>query len=304
MRAVFAALAALVIVNATAPNATAQQRAWALFGDETEPTSGAPAAIGSYARGCGAGFEELPQTGPTWQAMRLSRDRNWGLPETINFIESLSRYAATLPGWKGLYVGDISQPRGGPSKSGHLSHQIGLDVDIWYTPPQRLNLSYSEREKLSAISVRTKDMKHLNGNWTPQHAALLEHAAQDPRVDRIFVTAPIKISMCRTAKSSDAWWLRKLRPLYGHDDHFHVRLKCPKGSSTCVTQRPTVKALSKGGDGCDATLQWWVTGYIDQLHRPKPKPKPGAPKPKPKKNARTYVLSDLPKQCAVVLSSN
>jgi len=200
-------------------------------------------------------------------------------------------------------VGDIGQPRGGPTKSGHLSHQTGLDVDIWYTPPQRLNLSRSEREKLSAISIRTKDMTALNGNWSPQHAALLEEAAKDKDVDRIFVTAPAKIAMCKTAKKSDAWWLRKIRPLYGHDDHFHVRMVCPEGSPGCVTQTPNVKTLSKGGDGCDATLNWWVTGYIEQLHRPKPKPVPGAPKPKPKKNARTYVLSDLPKQCAVVLSS-
>jgi hypothetical protein len=40
-------------------------------------------------------------------------------------------------GWgKGLYIGDISQPRGGPMTSGHASHQIGLDADIWMLPPR------------------------------------------------------------------------------------------------------------------------------------------------------------------------
>jgi penicillin-insensitive murein endopeptidase len=295
MRAVVTA-AVLSLVACTAP---AQELAYKLFGAEDVASHQQPASIGSYARGCGAGFVQLPETGPTWQAMRLSRNRNWGNPETIAFIERLSREAATLKGWKGLYVGDIGQPRGGPMNSGHLSHQIGLDVDIWFTPPKRLNLTRHEREKMGAISIRTKDMKSLNSNWTPQDAKLLEMAAKDPAVDRIFVTAPAKIEMCKTAKKSDASWLRKIRPLYGHDDHFHVRLKCPEGSKTCVPQKPTVYTLSHGGDGCDKTLEWWVTGYIYALKHPKP-PNPNA---KPPKNARTYTMNDLPGQCAQVLSS-
>src|SRR5690606_26477183 len=145
-----------------------------------------PEAIGGYSRGCGAGLEQLPETGPTWQAMRLSRNRNWGHPETIGYLIDLSQ-AATKVGWRGLYIGDISQPRGGPSPSGHVSHQTGLDADIWYTPPPRLDLSYAEREQLGAMILRTDDQKRVNGNWTRSHAALLKLAASDPRVERIFV---------------------------------------------------------------------------------------------------------------------
>ena len=47
------------------------------------------------------------------------------------YIEKLSQDAAKLDGWPGLLIGDMSQPRGGPMVSGHASHQIGLDVDIW-----------------------------------------------------------------------------------------------------------------------------------------------------------------------------
>ena len=98
-----------------------------LFGYKRSGSQQAPAPFGSYAKGCVAGGVELPETGPTWQAMRLSRNRNWGHPEVVDFVQDLSRKAAQQPGWNGLYIGDISQPRGGPMLSGHASHQIGTD---------------------------------------------------------------------------------------------------------------------------------------------------------------------------------
>lgn len=277
--------------------AQAETRAWELFGAQKTASRHQPEAIGSYARGCAAGLVQLPESGPTWQAMRLSRNRNWGHPELVQFLIDLSRTARGL-GWKGLYIGDMSQPRGGPMTSGHSSHQIGLDADIWMLPPPRLDLSRAEREKISSISVRTADQKRVNGNWTPQHHALLKAAASDPRVDRIFVAAAVKIEMCRTRTRADRAWLQKIRPLYGHNTHFHVRLKCPSGARFCEPQKPTVAQLSKGGDGCDETLNWWVTEYLDQLRNP-PKPRKDAPR---KKGARDFTLSDLPRQCATVLA--
>lgn len=279
--------------------AQAQQKASTLFGAHKAGSAQRSVAIGSYAKGCGSGLVQLPETGPTWQAMRLSRNRNWGHPDTIDFIKRLS-VTATRHGWAGLYVGDISQPRGGPMTSGHRSHQIGLDVDIWMYPPKRMNLTRRDREKLSSISVRSEDQTALNRNWTRAHHEIIKAAAMDPAVDRIFVTAPVKIEMCRKAKRSDKKWLQKIRPLYGHHYHFHVRLKCPQGSPDCTPQRPTVASLSKGGDGCDASLEWWVTDY---LNPPKPTGKPpekDAPKPR---HPRDYTMQDLPRQCASVLAS-
>lgn len=287
---------ALASLLAGAP-ASAAPLATQLFGAIDTPSDQLPMPIGSYERGCGAGFVELPESGPTWQAMRLSRNRNWGMPVTIQYLEDLSAKVQAA-GWRGLYIGDIGQPRGGPSASGHQSHQIGLDVDIWMLPPPRLDLSRQQRETISSISVRSADQRSLNGNWTQSHAEVLKLAASDPRVDRIFVTAPVKIELCRTAKRKDKEWLQKIRPYWGHDEHFHVRLKCPPGATLCKTQTPTVKELSKGGDGCDETLTWWVT---EALNPPKPT-KPAKPTP-PKRGPRQYTMADLPKQCTGVLAS-
>ncbi|MCX8507760.1 MAG: penicillin-insensitive murein endopeptidase [Rhodobacteraceae bacterium] len=282
----------------TAPAALAKEpKAAALFGAVGGPSAQLSEPIGDYSRGCGAGMVALPESGPTWQAMRLSRNRNWGQPVLVNYLMDLSATAAQL-GWRGLYIGDMAQPRGGPSASGHLSHQSGLDADIWYLPPARLDLSVEAREEISANSVRTEDQLRVNENWTEAHHQLLKAAASDPRVDRIFVAAAIKIEMCKTARAGDKTWLQKIRPLYGHNDHFHVRLKCPAGASACVTQKPSVAELSNGGNGCDETLTWWVTDYLEELKHPL---KDKGPK---KRGPRDYVMADLPKACMGVLQSD
>lgn len=262
-----------------------------LFGAAKKGSAQRAAPFGSYAKGCAAGSVQLPETGPTWQAMRLSRNRNWGHPETIDFIQKLSAKAARLPGWKGLYIGDISQPRGGPMLSGHRSHQIGLDIDIWMLPPTRLNLNRRERENLSSISLRRAKGAYINDKFTRQHMEVMKAAAKDKRTARIFVFPGAKVAMCNAEKGNRKW-LRKIRPWYGHHYHFHVRLACPKGARGCVNQNPP-----PAGDGC-ADAQKWVD---DILNPPKPKPRdPNAPKPKPR---REYVLSDLPQQCSNVLQS-
>ena len=262
-----------------------------LFGAETKGSKQRPAPLGSYAKGCVAGAVALPETGPTWQAMRLSRNRNWGHPETIDFIQDLSRFAAKQPGWEGLYVGDISQPRGGPMLSGHRSHQIGLDADIWMLPPDRLDLSRKARENISSISLRRANGAYVNSNWSAQHHAVLRAAAKDKRVARIFVFPGAKVQMCKD-ETGDRRWLRKIRPWWGHHYHFHVRLACPRGAKGCVDQAAPPK-----GDGC-ADAEQWVRNI---LNPPPPEPRdPNAPKPKPRREAR---LSDLPEQCARVLRS-
>jgi penicillin-insensitive murein DD-endopeptidase len=279
--------------------AWAETKANQLFGAVDAPSAQEPSPIGSYARGCAAGMVELPESGPTWQAMRLSRGRNFGQPVLVEFLQELS-VAATKVGWAGLYIGDMSQPRGGPMTSGHASHQIGLDADIWMLPPRRLDLTASEREAISSIPVRSADQRSVTENWTAAHAALLRAAALDRRVDRIFVAAAVKIEMCKTATADDTRWLRKIRPVAGHDTHFHVRMRCPAGSRLCETQTPTVAELSNGGNGCDETLMWWVTDY---LAPPDPNAEPTEPE-EPKRGARDFTMADLPRQCVDVLNSD
>ena len=268
--------------------AQAQTAAKELFGRKGTPSFHQSESLGTYAKGCLAGAVELKETGPRWQAMRLSRNRNWGHPNTIAFIERLSQSAVNA-GWKGLYVGDISQPRGGPMLTGHASHQVGLDADIWMLPPTSLNLSRKERENLSSISIRTKDQRNVNGNWTAAHHKILRAAAQDPAIARIFVTGAAKLKMCADTPRGDRAWLRKIRPWWGHHYHFHVRLKCPSGSRNCQEQAPI-----PAGDGCKEAV-WWVTDAL--------KPADPTAKKTPKKKKSPITLAGLPQSCELVLKN-
>ncbi|MEM6824772.1 MAG: penicillin-insensitive murein endopeptidase [Pseudomonadota bacterium] len=278
-------LAALLLA---APAALAEPLAKDLFGAERKGSAHKATPLGSYAKGCVAGAKQLPETGPTWQAMRLSRNRNWGHPETIKYIEKLSKRAARQPGWEGLYIGDISQPRGGPMLTGHRSHQIGLDIDIWLRPANNLKLSRRQREEISSVSLRRANGAYVNENWTQQHHEILKEAAKDRRVARIFIFPGAKVQMCKAA-TGDRSWLRKIRPWWGHHYHFHVRLSCPKGTEGCVNQAPPPP-----GDGC-AEAEEWVRNILNP-----PPPNPNAPPPKKR---REYVLSDLPRACASVLAA-
>ena len=259
-----------------------------LFGAHRAPSTQRADPHGSYAKGCLAGGQQLAETGPTWQAMRLSRNRNWGHPDTVSFIQDLSAKAARQPGWKGLYVGDMSQARGGPMLSGHRSHQMGLDADIWMLPPDRLDLSAAERETLSSISMRRDKGAYVNSSWTPQHHQILKAAAQDPRVARIFVFPGAKVQMCND-ETGNRDWLNKIRPWWGHHYHFHVRLSCPAGDKSCVNQAPPPP-----GDGC-ADAEKWVQ---DILYPPPPDPNPTPVTPRAE-----LTMANLPSQCVSVLQS-
>jgi len=281
-------LAFILGLGAVVSGVQAQQLAKQQFGTMRNASTQKAAPFGSYAKGCIAGAEQLPETGPTWQAMRLSRNRNWGHPETIDFIKDLSAYAAKQPGWNGLYIGDISQPRGGPMLSGHRSHQLGLDADIWMLPTSQLNLSRKQRENISSVSLRRDGGAYVNTSWSGAHHRIMKKAAQDKRTARIFVFPGAKVQMCKDEKGNRKW-LHKIRPWWGHHYHFHVRLACPRGARGCVNQSPPPR-----GDGC-ADAQKWVEDILNP-----PPPKPNAPKPKPRRELR---LADLPQQCANVLVS-
>src|SRR3954465_6422731 len=154
-----------------------------LFGRKILPAAMPTRVIGFYAKGCIAGAEELPITGSTWQVMRLSRNRNWAHPEMVRLLERLAANAHKDAGWPGILVGDMSQPRGGPMFTGHASHQVGLDADVWLTPMPKRELSRNEREEMSAVMMVGGDRLDIDSKvFTPGHLAVIRDAAREPSV--------------------------------------------------------------------------------------------------------------------------
>jgi penicillin-insensitive murein endopeptidase len=265
--------------NPSDPGTAASQ----LFGRVATPAVLKTRAIGFYGNGCLAGAEAMPIDGRTWQVMRPSRNRNWGHPELIRTLERLASQARGA-GWNGLLIGDIAQPRGGPMLSGHLSHQVGLDADIWFTSMPDRVLSAREREEMLATSVVADDGMDVNPKiWSPAHVAILKAAATDPKVERVLINPAIKKALCRDVKG-DRGWLRKMRPAFGHNYHFHVRIGCPKGDSSCEPQAPPPQ-----DEGCGKELDWWFSKEARET---------GAASPEP------ISMSALPAECRQVLEAN
>jgi penicillin-insensitive murein endopeptidase len=266
-----------------------------LFGAAKTPAPLEARSIGFYAKGCLAGGAALPVDGAAWQAMRLSRNRNWGHPKLVALVEKLALEAQEQDGWPGLLVGDLSQPRGGPMLSGHASHQVGLDADIWLTPMPNRRLTEQEREELSATSMLATDRVSVDpGIWTDAHARLLKRAASYVGVERIFVHPAIKKAMCEAAaKDKERAWLKKIRAYWGHYYHFHVRIGCPEGSAKCEAQPPL-----GADDGCGAELKHWLA-----LVKPKPQPTTPTPPSKPQPMRPGITIDQLPAECRSVLAS-
>jgi penicillin-insensitive murein endopeptidase len=244
------------------------------------PTSGPPRSIGFFANGCIAGAVALPHDGPGYEVIRLSRNRYYGQPSTVAFVERLGRETQTA-GYPPIYIGDMGQPRGGPLPFGHASHQDGLDVDIWFTADTKPNLPHAARESVPLPSMLGSNGTIDPTRFGPRQVALLRLSAADPDVERIFVSPAIKLALCRGAAGSlsgGSAWLHRLSPWWGHDDHFHVRLRCPADSPDCQAQPPVPP-----GDGCGAGLEHWAHHL------------------KPPSVATTPAVKRLPKACQAVL---
>ena len=220
-----------------------------------EPLPGPPASIGFYSAGCMQGAVALPLDGDGYAVMRPSRHRFYGHPALIDYLIALAgrmqRENRNL-----LLVGDLGQAPGGPMLTGHASHQNGLDADVWFTTLSRRPTN-TEREGLQSAGF-VAGRKTLKSTWGPAQANVLAAAANSADVNRIFVSPPIKRYMCRQYPTAS--WLYRLRPWWGHEDHFHVRLQCPAASPLCEQQ----DGPNPADDGCGDDLAWWFSREADR----------------------------------------
>ena len=253
------------------------------WGAVAGPSLGAAQSIGGYAAGCVSGARALPPEGVGYQVIRLSRQRNYGHPVLVDMLRDFGRRVA-LAGLGTALIGDMGQARGGPMPSGHASHQIGLDADVWLRldlPP----MGRAGRERLEEIKYVDYDRMRVTEDWSDRQAKMVQIAASDARVARIFVSPAIKLAMCQRSWA-DRGFLNKLRPWHGHDGHMHIRLNCPSGSPLCEQQ-----TAQPDGDGCDDELMSWLSSASPAIERP-----PGY-KPEPR------VVRKMPAACAPVLKS-
>ena len=255
-----------------------------LFARKATPSPPPTRSIGFYSKGCLAGAVALPINGETWQVMRLSRNRNWGHPDLVQFIEQLSDKCDDNAAGADFSLATC-RSRAVARCSQDMPAIRSVSTPISGSRPcPTTNSRREEREEMMATMVVAENRKDVDPKvWTPAHLALIKAAAEDPRVSRIFVNTAIKKALCRDA-GDDRAWLHKVQPWLGHDWHFHVRLNCPPDSPQCEPQPPR-----DAGDGCHGKeMDRWSSVAIDPTH--------SNPRPGPK-------MADLPADCRQVLSA-
>lgn len=236
------------------------------------PAPGPARIVGGPGPGCIAGAERLPESGPGFMTVRESRSAFWGHPEVIAALKLLGQRAQAA-GLPVLLMNDISGPRGGPLVGGHVSHQLGLDADVYLdvATPRPDRAALAARDAIDPPGLVRPDQRGVDmARWRPQHVTLLKLAATLPGVDRVLVNAAIKQQLCREVPANDREWLRRIRPWYQHAAHMHIHFRCPAGNPECGDLPPIPP-----GDGCDASLQWW----FDRLDQPPEKKPPSTARP-------------------------
>ncbi|MCX7379342.1 MAG: penicillin-insensitive murein endopeptidase [Alphaproteobacteria bacterium] len=236
------------------------------------PAPGPARIVGGPGPGCIAGAERLPESGPGFMTVRESRSTFWGHPEVITALKLLGTRAQAA-GLPVLLMNDISGPRGGPLVGGHVSHQLGLDADVYLdvVTPRPERAAAASRDAMDPPGLVRPDQRGVDmARWRPQHITLMKLAATLPGVDRVLVNAAIKQQLCREVPANDREWLRRIRPWYQHAAHMHIHFRCPAGNPECGDLPPIPP-----GDGCDASLQWW----FDRLDQPPEKKPPTTAKP-------------------------
>lgn len=181
-----------------------------------------------------------------------NRERFYGTFELVELLIHMGLQAQKLALGYSLQVSDLSQKAGGRLlNSRHASHQNGLDVDVGYFTKGRKPNTENFPNVVVGKSLRPDFL--IDETLKYFHKLFLESKGG---IDRIFVNQVIKDGFCKRAKDpvfmasvSDRETLdevlRRLRVWEGHDDHFHLRLKCSKFQPRC--RQKTEPPL---GSGC------------------------------------------------------
>lgn len=169
---------------------------------------------------------------------RRSHNKNYGHPALVLMLRrSASDVASAVPG-SVMLVGDLSYKRGGPIP-GHRSHESGRDADVAF---------YATNSKGKPVQMKKfvafdGDGKAKDGSYyrfdDARNWFLVQSWARDDRagLSHIFISWPLKKRLLKFARSQKRFhpYIQKAlallkQPEHGepHDDHFHVRISCPK----------------------------------------------------------------------------
>jgi murein endopeptidase len=161
-------------------------------------------ALGTPADGRLVRGVRLPASGPqffTWDPLLHRRPdrpgRRWGTDFLVRAVlRVVDEFAAAHPSAPRLGIGDLSRRHGGPFGPRHVSHQNGLDVDVYYPRADR-------REK------------------PPRLAAQIDHRLAQDLVDRFVAAGAVLVFVGPNTGLTGPRGVVEI--LWNHDNHLHAR---------------------------------------------------------------------------------
>lgn len=172
-------------------------------------------------------------TGATVNPHRRSRQHASGiLTKTLEYaaMEFNQSYANSS-----VCINDLSRENGGLA-SGHGSHQNGLDADISY--PSTANSCSGNVYFKDWETMKGRDSAFMEKQWK-----FINTLLKTDRIHVIFLSGDFANSLCRyvkanvdISKTNRNKIFKKLHHIKGHRNHYHVRMKCNRQNSGCVTQ--------------------------------------------------------------------
>jgi hypothetical protein len=178
--------------------------------------------------GSGPNFLDEAEKGE-FEVIDLKREQHYGSGLLVATVKKASLRFQEMYGNKDLIRVNALSKKGGGALGGHSSHQNGLDADIVYM---------GESKWGTVLDKRGEVKKDFDIEKNYQFFKMLVATGY---VNRIFVDQKIKKSMCGWVKSQGLMdeakdVLTALRAYSGHDDHFHLRLKCSPYYPLCRDQ--------------------------------------------------------------------
>lgn len=186
---------------------------------ETKPASLGSLYFGRPSRGYLFNGVELVSS-PGLRVM-ATPERAWGTASTVRSIrEAVTEFQRARPHAPAVTIGDLSKRRGGAFRP-HLSHQLGVDVDIgyfyrdgadWYTRATKHNLERDLTWALLKSLLAQGNVEYVFMDRSLQ--GLLRERAVESGEDPAWIT-----SLFESAAFPDAI----IQHAPGHLTHFHVR---------------------------------------------------------------------------------
>ncbi|MFO0612336.1 MAG: penicillin-insensitive murein endopeptidase [Polyangiaceae bacterium] len=218
------------------------------------PKKVAASSVGSPNEGKLVGGEKLEPS----KCLRIVGANTWGVPELTGLIERACEKVRKNHEAARLTVGDLSK-KGGGDVGGHHSHESGRDVDLgFYLVDAKGNPKFAPRFAVIDEEGRAKGVPGARfddaANWELVSALVND---SDARVLQIFVANPLrsrllayaaKIGAPQKTRDRAASLMLQPKKALPHDNHFHVRIACPKSSKECVDfATPTRKSVKAKG---------------------------------------------------------